>query len=128
MNRSRTMVVPLGLLTICAAFIFTDGVSAQSVTAAPQPSPGLQSLTKALSGDWSLSVKFEPTPSAPSGLSNTGEETWRSGPGGFTFIEEEHLRMSEGNLFLLGVIWWNSADKSFHGMECQNLLPYTCDV
>src|SRR5581483_5920152 len=93
-----------------------------------QPSPGLQSLTKALSGDWSLSVKFEPTPSAPSGLSNTGEETWRSGPGGFTFIEEEHLRMSEGNLFLLGGIWWNSADKSFHGMECQNLLPYTCDV
>ena len=36
--------------------------------------------------------------------------------------------MPEGELFLLGIVWWNTATKSFHGMECQNLLPYTCDV
>jgi hypothetical protein len=43
-------------------------------------------------------------------------------------LEEEHLYMQEGDLFLLGIVWWNSADKAFQGMECQNLLPYTCDV
>ena len=43
-------------------------------------------------------------------------------------LEEEHLRMPEGEVFLLGIVWWNTASKSFHGMECQNLLPYTCDV
>jgi hypothetical protein len=88
----------------------------------------LQSLLKALSGDWSLRVKWEPDASDPNGLANTGEETWRPGPGEFTLLEEEHLRMPEGDLFLLGVIWWNTATRSLHGMECQNLLPYTCDV
>ena len=127
-NSSRATLVPLGLLTVCAMLIFAGSVSAQSLTSAPQPSSELQSLTKALSGNWSLSVKFEPTQSAPNGVVNTGEETWRPGPGGFTLLEEEHLRMPEGDLFLLGVLWWNTADKVFHGMECQNLLPYTCDI
>jgi hypothetical protein len=86
------------------------------------------SLTKALEGQWSLSVKFEPDPSAPNGHTNTGEETWRAGPGGFTLLEEEHMPTPEGDLFLLGIIWWNTESKSFHGMECQNFLPYTCDV
>jgi hypothetical protein len=43
-------------------------------------------------------------------------------------VEEEHLSMPEGDLSLLGIVWWNTANKSFHGMECQNLLPYTYDV
>jgi len=92
------------------------------------PSAELQSLSKALSGSWSLNVKFEPDPKMPNGFASNGEETWRSGPGGYTLLEEEHLRMREGELFLLGIVWWNAANQSFHGMECQNLLPYTCDV
>src|SRR5579872_4114545 len=128
MNRSITMRVPLGLLAFWVIFISAGSVGAQSLTSAPQPSSELQSLTKALSGNWSLSAKFEPTPSSPSGLAYTGEETWRPGPGGFTLLEEEHLRMPEGNLFLLGVVWWNTANKGFGGMNCENLLPYTCDV
>jgi hypothetical protein len=47
---------------------------------------------------------------------------------GFTLLEEEHLRTPEADLSLLGIVWWNTANKSLHGMECQNLLPYTCDV
>jgi hypothetical protein len=101
---------------------------AQSLASAPQPSPEIESLTKALTGEWSLSVKFEPSASAPQGFANTGEETWRPGPGGFTLLEEEHLTMPEGDAFLLGIIWWNTTTKNLQGMECQNLLPYTCDV
>jgi hypothetical protein len=123
---SRAALISLGLLIVFGISI--PAAKAQSLTSAPQPSPEIESLTKALTGEWSLSVKFEPGASAPNGLANTGEETWRPGPGGFTLLEEEHLRMPEGEGFLLGIIWWNTATKSFHGMECQNLLPYTCDV
>lgn len=118
--------ISLGVLAICAMFIVS--ANAQSLTSAPKPSAEIAGLTKALEGEWSLSVKFEPGSSAPNGLVNSGEETWRPGPGGFTLLEEEHLRMPEGDLFLLGIVWWNTGTKSFQGMECQNLLPYTCDV
>ena len=125
-NFSRAAVISFGLLLVYGISIAT--AKAQSLTSAPQLSPEIRSLTKALAGEWSLNVKFEPSSSAPNGLVNTGEETWRPGPGGFTLLEEEHLRMPEGDAFLLGILWWNSATNTFHGMECQNLLPYTCDV
>jgi hypothetical protein len=121
----RIHLVPLGFLILCGIF---TAASAQSPTSAPQPSPELKSLARALTGEWSLHVKFEPTASAPNGLTNTGEETWRSGPGGFTLLEEEHLHMPGAEDFLLGIIWWNTQTKSLRGMECQNLLPYTCDA
>jgi hypothetical protein len=124
---SQTLLIATA---ICGASFTSAGAKAfgQSLTAAPQPSSELQSLAKALSGDWALNVKFEPDATMPNGLVNTGEETWRPGPGGFTLLEEETLQMPEGDLFLLGIVWWNTASKSFHGMECQNRLPYTCDV
>jgi hypothetical protein len=96
--------------------------------AAWQPSPEIQSLIKALSGKWSVSVKFEPNAAMPNGVNGTGEETWRAGPGGFTFLDEEHLPTPAGDVFLLGIIWWDGKTKSFHGMECNNQLPYTCDL
>jgi hypothetical protein len=95
---------------------------------APQPSPEIQSLTKALSGKWTISVTFEPNAAKPNGVDGTGEETWRAGPGGFTFLEEEHVPTPEGEVFLLGIIWWDGKTKSFRGMECNNQLPYICDL
>ena len=115
-------------LLVLNCVMFIVNINAQSLTSAPKPSADIAGLTKALQGAWSLSVKFEPSASAPNGVANTGEETWRPGPGGFTLLEEEHLRMPEADVFLLGILWWNTETKSFHGMECQNLLPYTCDV
>jgi hypothetical protein len=99
-----------------------------SKNGAQQSSPEIQSLIKALSGKWSLSVRFEPNAEMPNGLDGTGEETWGRGPGGFTFLEQEHLPTPEGEAFLLGIIWWDGKTKSFHGMECNNQLPYTCDL
>lgn len=125
---SVTGLVSIGLFTICGISVTCTRAHGQSLTSARQPSAEIESLTRVLTGEWSLSVKFEPSASAPNGLTNTGEESWRPGPGGFTLLEEEHLRTPESDLFLLGIVWWNTADKSFHGMECQNLLPYTCDV
>jgi len=122
----KLSLLSLAALIVCAMFIV--GANAQSLTSSPKPSAEIVGLTKALEGDWSLDAKFEPTSSAPIGQVNAGEETWRPGPGGFTLLEEEHLRTPKNDAFLLGIVWWNPATKSLHGMECQNLLPYTCDV
>jgi hypothetical protein len=43
-------------------------------------------------------------------------------------LEEEHLRFGKQDVFMTGVMWWDPQTKSFHGMECQNVLPYVCDV
>lgn len=94
----------------------------------PQYSPEIQSLIKALSGKWSVSVKFEPNSAMPGGSEGNGEETWRAGPGGFTFLDEERLPTPAGDVFLLGIIWWDFKTKSLHGMECNNQFPYTCDL
>lgn len=102
--------------------------SQDSKNQAPQPPPEMQSLIKALSGKWSVKVKFEPNSAMPDGVLGDGEETWRAGPGGFTFLDEEHVPTPAGEVFLLGILWWNGQTKDFHGMECNNQLPYTCDL
>lgn len=88
----------------------------------------LQDLINALSGKWNLSVKFEPTEQMPNGLTGTGVETWHAGPGGYALIEEEQIPMPGGEAYLLGIIWWDSRSKRFGGMECNNRLPFTCDL
>lgn len=50
------------------------------------------------------------------------------GPGGYTLLEEERLPFPKGNGYLLGIIWWDETARSIHGMECNNQLPYTCDL
>ena len=132
--------------TLLFAFI---GMNGQKTPASPTPasqqtqnSPGnsssvdtaagrtsqLASLIKALSGRWSLQVKFEPSSEMPNGLATTGEETWHPAIGGLTFLEEERVSTPAGDLSLLGVMWWDAKAMSLHGMECNNQLPYTCDL
>jgi hypothetical protein len=105
-----------------------DLANKSQTQAAGQPSAELRSLIKALSGKWSMAVKFEPNPEMPNGSTGTGEETWRAGPGEYTLLEEERIPTAAGEVYLLGIIWWDSQSKRLHGMECNNQLPYTCDL
>ena len=114
--------------TVQGVVLFSFMLLSWNVASSQQPAQEIQDLTKALSGEWSLSVKMGPTASLPNGSMSTGTETWRAGPGGFTLLEEEHLQFGKEDVFLMGVVWWDSQTKSFHGMECQNALPYVCDV
>lgn len=62
-------------------------LSSQNPTSAtPHPSPEIESVARALSGRWSVTMSFEASKEMPNGASGQGEEIWRSGPGGFTFI------------------------------------------
>ncbi len=50
----------------------------------------MQSLAKAFEGKWRIEEKYEPDEWTPNGGTGYGEEVWRRGPGGFTFMEEVH--------------------------------------
>jgi hypothetical protein len=102
--------------------------STESFQASSQASADMQSLIKALSGRWSLEVKFESDKSTPNATTNRGEEVWRATPGNLTFLQQEHMPIPGGALDLLGIIWWDSKTKDFHGMECNNRNPHVCDV
>jgi hypothetical protein len=97
-------------------------------TAAPQPSPEMQSLARALSGRWHITEKFAPSVESPESGEGYGEEVWRSGPGGFTFMEELHdASVVRGEGFLTGFMWWDSTAKVFRGMLCTSQNPRGCD-
>lgn len=86
------------------------------------------SLIKALSGKWALEVKFESDKSTPAATTSHGEEVWRATAGDLIFLQQEHMPIPGGELDLLGIIWWDSKTKDFHGMECNNRNPHVCDV
>jgi hypothetical protein len=91
-------------------------------------SPEMLSVIQALSGRWAMEVTFEPSPDAPKGAQGKGEEFWHAGAQGLTLINEENFRVSSLDVHLLGLLWWDSATKQFHGMECVNQNPHTCDL
>lgn len=115
-SRVRTIIM-FSLVLLCRVF-----------GNAQEPSQEMRDLTRALSGNWTLNVKLGPTASSPNGSESTGTESWRASSGGFTLLEEEHLRFGKQDIFMTAVVWWDPQTKSFHGMECQNVLPYVCDV
>ena len=75
----------------------------------PQPAQAIQALTRALAGSWRTSETYERTEPTPNGGTGEGEAVWRSGPGGFTLLEDNQSRTPLGELFGFGVIWWDSA-------------------
>jgi hypothetical protein len=98
-------------------------------SATSRPPEQLTSLAKALSGNWSLQVRFEAAPSTGNKvIEGPGEESWTSGPGGINLIEQQHFPSPFGDTFLMGVIWFDQTKKQFAGLECNSYLPFTCDL
>jgi hypothetical protein len=96
-------------------------------TSLPTPAPDLQSLTRALAGKWNASEKYEAAGPTPTGGAGQGETVWRSGPGGFTLLEEYHSNTPVGELFGFGLIWWDQT-KSLQHMWCININPTGCEM
>jgi hypothetical protein len=91
------------------------------------PASELQALEKSLTGNWSTIYEFAPGGISPSGGTGTGEEDWRTGPGGYVLTEEEHVRGPAGEMFLIALHWWDNTTKSLRGMLCNNSGPAACD-
>jgi hypothetical protein len=60
------------------------------------PAPAIQTLTKVLGGSWSTRETYEPIYLTPNGGTGKGEQVFRTGPGGFTFLEDYHSKTPSG--------------------------------
>ncbi|MGH3118270.1 MAG: hypothetical protein ACRDQ2_14395, partial [Gaiellales bacterium] len=87
----------------------------------------IQTLTKALAGRWSTHEKYEPTGPTPNGGIGQGDLVWRSGPGGFTLLEEYHSKTPMGELFGFGLVWWDQV-RGLQHMWCINVNPGGCEM
>jgi hypothetical protein len=94
----------------------------------PQPTTSMQSLIKALSGRWSLKLKFEPSKGAPGGAEGSGEETWHAGPAGLTFTDEEVFHAGPDSVIVVGLFWQDLKTGAFHAMDCYKGNPHICDL
>jgi hypothetical protein len=112
------------------ALVFASASGAAQGNAAPRGAPAqLTTLAKALSGNWTLHVRFEASPlTGNKVIEGAGEESWSSGPGGINLIEQEHIPSPSGDSFLMGVLWFDKSKNQFAGMECNSDMPSTCDL
>jgi hypothetical protein len=99
----------------------------QSVMNAPAPARELQAPTQALAGRWTTREKYEPTGPTPNGGIGQGDLVWRSGPGGFTLLEEYRSKTPMGELFGFGLMWWDHV-RGLQHMWCINVNPGGCEM
>jgi hypothetical protein len=102
--------------------------SSPPAASTPQPAPQMLSLAKAIVGKWSISETFEPSEGDSKGGVGYGEEVWRSGPGGFTLMEEERNHTPRGEVFLIALHWWDREKGAFRGLLCTSGDPQGCDL
>jgi hypothetical protein len=140
-GKMKRLLFPLLLMSLPCVAWSAPKYQASGVPAATDPgrtadstsndlgaaSTEMLSVIRALSGRWSMEVTFEPSPDAPKGAQGKGEESWHAGAQGLTLIDEEHILVPPLDIHLLGMLWWDSAEKKFHGMECVNQNPHACD-
>ena len=119
------ILLPLGTcMLIARAQPSSDNLTPVSV---PQPAPAIQTLTAALAGTWTTREKYEPARPTPTGGMGKGQAVWRSGPGGFTLIEEYHSQTPMGELFGFGIVWWDVARELQH-LWCINVNSGGCEM
>ncbi len=87
----------------------------------------MQALAKALAGRWKTREKYEATGPTTQGGVGEGDLVWRSGPGGFTLLEEYHAKTPIGELFGFGLIWWDHT-RGLQHMWCINVNPGGCEM
>jgi Protein of unknown function (DUF1579) len=90
--------------------------------------PDITRLAKAVSGAWSIVIKVEPNERLPKGGNGQGEEVWRPGPGGVSFIEEYHSTGNEGEISGVGIFWWDKDTRRFHVAWCDSSSSPSCSV
>ncbi|HEX3321085.1 MAG TPA: hypothetical protein VHR84_10310 [Terriglobales bacterium] len=123
--RARSFLLGFVASAVCLTCF---GQTKQSAEKRPTPAPEMQSLERAFVGRWSTTYKFEPGGMSSDGGVGKGEEVWRTGPGGFTLMEEEHVQAPFGEIFLFALHWWDKSTNSLHGMLCNNSGATTCNV
>jgi hypothetical protein len=88
----------------------------------------MQRFAESLTGEWSIDFTINPTESSPKGGMGHGEEVWKPGPGGLSFIEEYHSEGDEGEITGRGIYWWDERVNRIQVLWCANYLPSGCEM
>ena len=89
--------------------------------------PPLARLIRALAGSWSLQISY-PKEQKSAGAAGSGTEFWHLGPGGNSLIEEYHSTGKEGEIFGLGIAWWDTNSDRFQVVWCDSTDSAGCSV
>lgn len=135
MNNHRHWVAMVAAATVIVAVDLPSDAIAE--TPPPRALPTAEvgasdfaSLAKALKGRWqTLVYRGDPQGSVVSQEApDHGEQVWRSGPGGLTLIEEEHVASRDGDQYVLAIHWWDRSTNTLKGMLCNNSGSGACNV
>lgn len=94
----------------------------------PQPSPEMTKLIKMMSGNWTVTEKYEPGPMFPTGGSGKGTAKLWAGPGGLSLMESYQSSGPMGTNFKgFGTFWWDPKAQAYRGVWCDTMTPTGCD-
>jgi hypothetical protein len=104
------------------------GGAAKSSATTPESTPQLEAakVLRALEGTWSITENLAPDATSPNGGKGEGREVWRSGPGGYSVVEEYQSRGGNRDISGLGVLWWDDAAHGFRTIWCDSTNPTGC--
>src|SRR5689334_2285289 len=129
-DRARVVVTAVAAALIAASPLQSSAQAAAPAGSRPalQQTGSMESLIKALSGRWSLTVRLEPSKDAPNGIDGTGEESWHADRAGLTFTDEEAFHAGPLSATIVGILWRDGKTGDFHAMDCSKENPHTCDA
>jgi hypothetical protein len=90
----------------------------------PKPTAEMQKLMSTFRGTWSTAEKHESSPMMPAGNSK-GTATFRSGPGGFSLVED-YKEIGGMGFQGLGIFAWDPQKQAYTGYWCDSMSPNGC--
>ncbi len=87
------------------------------------PGPDVQNL---MLGTWSTKVDYPRSPDWPDGGTAEGIEVWRSGPGGYSVIEEYYERKAKEETEEFSPAWWDAEAGGQRFVFCGDAVPDGC--
>jgi hypothetical protein len=103
-----------------------SSLAAAVAPADAKPGPQIEKLLRAFEGTWLIKEKLAPDATSPNGARGEGRIVWRSGPGGYSLIEDYQSTQSTRAITGLGVFWWDEAAQGYRSIWCDNTNPGGC--
>jgi len=92
----------------------------------PKPGPQIERLLRAFEGTWAIDEEIAPDSTLPQGATGKGMIVWRSGPGGFSVVEDYKSKQGGREVTGLGVFWWDEAASGYRTIWCDSTNPGGC--
>jgi hypothetical protein len=124
--RKELLIVATYLAIAGASVMGQAGPAGNAAEPQAKPVSEAARMLQALEGKWSIIEELAPDASSPSGGKGEGQIVWRSGPGGYSVIEEYQSREGNRDITGLGVFWWDDTLRGFKTIWCDSTNPGGC--